>query len=110
MKPNEDHSEFQKQVNDKERRKLKAKMQKKQSVWSGFSVFGLIGWSVAVPTVLFVLIGIWLDEHYHSERSYTLVLLIAGLCLGCLNALYWLDKKITELQEEEEELKEEQNE
>ena len=94
---------FQEQIRDKERRKLKARLQKKASVWRGFSVFGLIGWSVAIPTLLLLMIGVWLDDHYHTARSYTLILLVAGLCLGCLNAWYWLDRKWKELQEEEEE-------
>jgi ATP synthase protein I len=101
MKAKNGLDEFQEQISRKEQLKIKAGRQKKQSVWTGFSVFGLIGWSVAVPTVLLVLFGMWLDKRYDAERSYTLPLLIAGLCIGCLNAWYWVDKKIKELQEEE---------
>lgn len=109
MRSKHDSSEFQEQINKKVQRKLRSKLQKKQSIWRGFGVFGLIGWSVAIPTVLFVLLGMWLDKQYEAERSYTLVLLIAGLCLGCLNAWHWVDKKIKELQEEEP-IKEEEHE
>lgn len=96
----DEKNEFQEQVDKKERWKLDAQRRKKQSIWYGFSMFGLIGWSVAVPTVLFVLFGIWLDNHYGGERSYTLALLLAGLIIGCLNAWYWVEKKMKEIQEE----------
>lgn len=96
-------NEFHKQVSEKEQRKLEAKRRGKQSIWYGFSMFGLIGWSVAVPTVLFVLLGLWLDEHSAGTRSYTLALLLAGLVIGCLNAWYWVSRKMKELQEDNDE-------
>ncbi len=96
-----DDNGFQEQVSRKEKRKLKARREGKDSVWQGFGVFGLIGWSVAVPTVIFALIGFFLDERYGGEQSYTLAMLAAGLFLGCLNAWYWVDKKMKEIHEEE---------
>ena len=66
-------------------------------MWQGFSVFGLIGWSISIPTVLFVMLGLWLDERYASERSFTLALLVAGLGIGCLNAWYWVNRKMNEI-------------
>jgi ATP synthase protein I len=103
MDKTNDHNEFQEQVNKKERQKLKAKHSEKQSIWYGFSTFGLVGWSVVVPTVLFALLGLWLDKHYPGKHSYTLALLIAGLVLGCLNAWYWVNRKMEELQDEQDE-------
>ena len=41
---------------------LKARRRGVPSVWSGFGMFGLIGWSVAAPTLLGVLLGTWLDK------------------------------------------------
>ncbi len=102
MGQKDDNGSFEDLVNEKEKLKLKAKKEGKQSVWEGFGVFGVIGWSIALPTVLLGLLGLWLDEKYPESRSYTLSLLIAGLCLGCLNAWYWVDKKIKEFQEESE--------
>jgi ATP synthase protein I len=100
MESNNDHEDFQRRISAKERRKLRAKRRGNDSVWEGFSVFGLIGWSVAIPTVVFVLLGIWLDERYGSSRqSYTLALLTAGLFLGCFNAWYWVSRKMKELEE-----------
>jgi len=97
---NKDQKEFHRQVSDKERRKLKARREGKESVWQGFGVFGLIGWSVAVPTVLFVLLGLFLDEQYGGRQSYTLAMLAAGLFVGILNAWYWVNRKMNEINEE----------
>ncbi len=105
MEENEtnDKQAFQRQVSKKESRKLKAKQGDKQSALQGFGVFGLIGWSVAVPTVLLTLLGLWLDEQIAGERSYTLALLLAGLMLGCLNAWYWVSRKMEEIKEQDQE-------
>jgi ATP synthase protein I len=51
---------------------------------------GLIGWSVAVPTLLGAMLGLWLDRSHPGVRSWTLMLLIAGLCIGCANAWHWV--------------------
>ena len=81
----------QNQLDNKIERKLRAERNKNKNVWFGFSVFGLIGWSVAVPTLLGTLMGVWLDDYYPREHSWTLMLMLAGLATGCINAMYWLD-------------------
>jgi ATP synthase protein I len=72
-------------------------------VWSGVGLFGLVGWSVAVPTLLGALLGTWLDERHSGGHSWTLPLLIAGLCLGCANAWHWVSKEESEVRREQEE-------
>ena len=54
---------------------------------------GLIGWSVAVPTLGGILLGVWLDRRYPGAFSWTLALLFAGLFIGCANAWYWVDQQ-----------------
>jgi ATP synthase protein I len=71
-------------------RKLKAQREGAQNALSGFGMFGVIGWSVAVPTVLGALLGVWWDKHHPGSRSWTLALLVAGLAIGCANAWYWV--------------------
>jgi ATP synthase protein I len=71
-------------------RKLEAQRRGTQGAWSGFGMFGVIGWSVAVPTVLGAWFGAWCDKHYPGSRSWTLALLVAGLAIGCANAWYWV--------------------
>jgi ATP synthase protein I len=70
-------------------RKLKAQRGGAHSA-TGFGMFGVIGWSVAVPTVLGAWLGVWWDKHHQGSRSWTLALLVAGLAIGCANAWYWV--------------------
>lgn len=69
---------FGKVVGDKEERKLRAQRDNK-SVWSGLGLFGMIGWSIAVPAMLGAAMGVWLDKNYKQDFSWTLSLLVAGL-------------------------------
>ena len=87
---------FSNLVADKERRKIAAK-KNKRSVWSGFGLFGLIGWSIVVPTMTGAIVGIWLDGHYPQAFSWTLSLLIVGLLVGCLMAWNWVKKEHKEI-------------
>ncbi|NET37963.1 MAG: ATP synthase subunit [Cyanothece sp. SIO1E1] len=83
---------FLKQVETKADRKLKAQREKK-SIWFGLGMFGLVGWSVAIPALLGISIGIWIDTHIPSQYSWTLMLLVIGILLGCCNAWYWIEKE-----------------
>lgn len=91
---------FSTEVGEKEARKIKAK-QEKLSVWSGLSLFGMIGWSIAIPTLLGAALGIWLDKRYAQEFSWTLSLLIAGLMFGCIIAWNWINKETKEMNHKE---------
>lgn len=102
IKNTKDHSGLRPEVSAKITRKLKARRNSKKGVWFGLGMMGLIGWSVAIPTLLGIALGIWLDNHYVGKISWTLTLLISGLFLGCLNAWYWLDKEDRAIKDEEE--------
>jgi ATP synthase protein I len=56
-------------------------------------MFGLVGWSVAVPTVAGLALGIWLDARFPGRASWTLTFLVVGVALGCLNAWYWVKQE-----------------
>ena len=90
------------QVGAQAERKLKAR-RNKQGVWFGLGMMGLIGWSVAVPTLLGVALGLWLDKRHSGQHSWTLALLVAGLCLGCLNAWHWVAKEDKAMRENDDE-------
>ena len=85
-----EHRFFQ-QVAEKEKRKLKAQHEKKESALIGFGMFGMIGWSVAVPVLLGTAFGIWLDKHHPQSFSWTLTCLISGLMMGCIIAWNWIN-------------------
>lgn len=95
-------TEFSQRVGEKAARKLKAQRHVTQTVWSGLGMMGLVGWSVAVPTLLGVALGVWLDKHYPGSHSWTLMLLAIGLGLGCFNAWHWVAKEEREIHEQEE--------
>jgi ATP synthase protein I len=84
-------------------RKIRARRNPRPGVWFGLGMMGLIGWSVAVPTLLGAALGIWLDNHYPGGRSWTLALLVAGLVFGCFNAWHWVSKEDKAMHDDEEE-------
>jgi len=88
-------------VGAKAARKLRAR-RSTQGVWFGLGMMGLVGWSVAVPTLLGAALGIWLDGHYPGSHSWTLALLMLGLILGCVNAWHWVSKEDKAMREEQE--------
>ncbi len=83
---------FQHQISRKSDRKIKARKEAK-NIWFGLGMFGMVGWSVAIPTLLGIGLGIWIDTHSQSKYSWTLMLLIIGVALGCFNAWYWISKE-----------------
>jgi ATP synthase protein I len=80
-------------ISEKERRKVDARNEKKRSEWFGFSMFGMVGWSVTLSTFLGTLGGIWLDKHYPQTFSWTITCLILGLVSGCAIAWNWIMKQ-----------------
>jgi len=92
-KTSKDETTFDGQIGAKSNRKLKARRDPTHGVWFGLGMMGLVGWSVAIPTLLGAALGIWLDKHYPGSRSWTLALLVAGLTIGCLNAWFWVAKE-----------------
>lgn len=85
-----DESAFAKNASAEAARKLRAQRQGTQGVWFGLGMSGLIGWSVAVPTLAGALIGLWLDHRHSGAHSLTLALMAAGLGIGCFNAWHWI--------------------
>jgi ATP synthase protein I len=81
------------QVGAKEQRKIKARGERTHDVWFWLGMFGLVGWSVAIPTVLSLALGVWIDKTWPSRFSWTLMLLFIGVVLGCLNAWYWVKRE-----------------
>ena len=105
---NEDHkveryqedTTFGRQVRAQAERKLKAQRDGSRSIWFGLGMSGLIGWSVTVPTLLGVAAGLWVDAHYPGPYSWTLMLLLLGLIIGCLNAWHWVAAQYKQMQED----------
>jgi ATP synthase protein I len=101
-KGGKNHAAFSRQVGIKAARKLKAQRSVTRTIWHGLGMMGLVGWSVVVPTLLGAALGIWLDKHHSGRHSWTLMLLLIGLILGCLNAWHWVSKEDKKIHEDRE--------
>lgn len=84
---------FQLEVARKAARRARAEREADKSVWFSLGLFGLVGWSVAVPTLLGIALGVWIDGRWPGRVSWTLTLLLAGIALGCVNAWYWIKQE-----------------
>lgn len=101
-KARRNHAAFSRRIDDKAQRKLKARQHATQTIWHGLGMMGLVGWSVVIPTVLGTALGIWIDRHYPGRHSWTLMLLLLGLVLGCVNAWHWVAKEEKKIHQDEE--------
>lgn len=81
--------------------KIRARTGPTRSIWSGLGTFGAIGWSVALPTLAGTALGHWLDGRFPGTRSWTLMLLLAGVVLGCLNAWRWVERENKDMHDSE---------
>jgi len=59
----------------------------------GIGTFGMIGWSIAVPTVGGAFLGLWLDRVAPQAFSWTIALILAGVVLGAFIAAAWISKE-----------------
>jgi len=93
-------NEFPSRVEAREKRKLRARRGKRDNLWFGLGTFGMVGWSVAAPTILGAFLGGWIDSTWPGRRSWTLTLLFAGLVAGCVNAWFWVRRQREMLSED----------
>ena len=101
-KSEKERTAFSREVGAQAARRLKARRNATPGVWFGLGMMGLVGWSVAVPTLLGAALGIWLDKRHPGSHSWTLSLLVAGLAIGCFNAWMWIAKEDRAMREEQE--------
>ena len=81
---------FAQTIQAKEDRKVEARRRRRPGIIAGMGMFGLVGWSVAIPTLLCLALGIWIDTHFETRFSWTLMLLVVGIFLGSMTAWYWV--------------------
>lgn len=81
------------------RRLKKARENPGVSPLRGLGAFGMVGWSIAVPTVGGAFLGLWLDRTVPQEFPWVLALIVGGVTLGGFIAWAWIGR---ESQEEEE--------
>lgn len=91
--PSGSERRFEDHVARKASRRARAERDADKSIWFSLGLFGLVGWSVAIPTLLGLALGIWLDTRWPGRVSWTLTLLFIGIALGCANAWYWVTQE-----------------
>ncbi len=74
------------EVGLRQARILRGRKEGAPNFWRAVAMVGAIGWAVALPTLIGVGIGTWIDHRWHSRYSWTLILLLAGLVMGCVDA------------------------
>jgi ATP synthase protein I len=84
---------MRREVASMEERRLRARRERDRGLWFGLGMFGLVGWSVAIPTLAGIALGLWLDRAVPAPFSWTLTMLIVGVAVGCLNAWYWMNRE-----------------
>lgn len=87
------NTDLTEQVGQKEQRKIKARREQGRSIWYGLGMFGIVGWSIAVPTLIGIAVGIWLDRRWPQPFSFTLMCLFVGVVIGCVIAWYWVKRE-----------------
>lgn len=88
-----ERAEFHRQVEAKRARVRRAREEGDQTMKSGWGTFGVVGWSIVVPTLIGVLAGMWIDGRLGGGVRYTLSFLALGLVMGMVNVWNWMNKQ-----------------
>ena len=73
-------------------RMQKTRGEPKYSPLSGLGVFGVIGWSIAIPTVTGAFLGMWLNRIALQNFSWPIALILGGVVVGGMVAWSWVEK------------------
>ncbi len=92
---------FTRRIGNRAERKQHARNNADRALWHGLGAMGTVGWTVGLPTLIGVLLGIWIDALWlTSPVSWTLVLMIGGLLFGVGSAWLWLEGERKEIERE----------
>lgn len=78
------------------RRLKKARENPGVSPLRGLGTFGMIGWSIAVPTVGGAFLGLWLDRTMPQDFPWVIALILGGVTLGSFIAWAWIGRETRE--------------
>jgi len=85
-----DRRRFSRVVGARAARKRRAR-EHSSDVWFGLGMFGLVGWSIVLPTLAGIAVGVWFDGRESGRGvSWTLTGLAVGLAVGCVLAWWWV--------------------
>lgn len=82
--------DFEARVGDSERRLLRAREGGPGAV---LATIGMVGWTVSLPMLGGLALGLWIDGLSGGGRSFGIMLMIGGLFLGCWGAWAWIRRR-----------------
>lgn len=85
--------ELRRIVLHKSLRRERARARGTDNVWSWMGMFGLVGWTVAVPTLLGLALGLFVDRRVDSSVSFAITGLVVGVATGATMAWYWIRRE-----------------
>jgi ATP synthase protein I len=85
-------SRFEKELATKIKRRAKEKSV--EGTLFSFALFGIVGWSIAIPAILFALLGRFIDAKAGGGYTFTLPLIVLGIVAGSFNAWRFISKEI----------------
>ena len=65
--PNRPERDFADAIQAKEARKQRSQKRGRRGILFGMGMFGVVGWSVALPTLVCLALGVWIDAHYDTR-------------------------------------------
>lgn len=80
-------------VDKKVERRRRAERERDRGVWFGLGMMGVVGWTVAIPTLIGLAIGVWIDSSTSSRYSWTLTCMFVGIVAGCAMAWRWVRRE-----------------
>lgn len=89
----EEREQFYREVERQEERSRIAREEGDRTIRHGFSSFGVVGWSIVVPTLLGIVVGAWLDSRADGGIRFTLSFMAFGLIVGIVNVWKWLHRE-----------------
>lgn len=89
----DEREQFHREVERKKERSRRAREEGDRTIQHGLGVFGVVGWSIVVPTLIGIAIGAWLDSRSGAGIRYTLSFMAAGLLVGIVNVWNWLHSR-----------------
>jgi ATP synthase protein I len=84
---------MQRVVLRKSLRRRRARETQRDSVWTWLGTFGLVGWTVIVPTLAGLAFGVFLDSRLDSSISFAITFLVLGVGVGLSMAWYWVHQE-----------------
>jgi ATP synthase protein I len=85
--------ELRRVVLHKSLRRERARQRGDESIWAWLGTFGLVGWTVALPTLLGLAFGRFLDDRVDTTSSFTITFLVVGAAVGVSMAWYWVRRE-----------------